>query len=615
MKMPTLRDRSGMRPTVQTSFGGLDHNLSAGDGELYWMENLSSREFPLMTPRKQRGLMRTLTTPNGIGALDKPWWVDGTSFYYNGTSKGTVTSGQKQFACMGNKVFIFPDKKYYDISSNTFGNMIDTWSGTLTFKNGTYAGVFAEANTLYGSGLGSHFKVGDAVTISGCTNHTQNNKTVIIREISGNNLRFYENTFKLQSAYGYYPSGGVVPYGTYHFSAGAATKEFTVQSIIYNVEALVWDGVSLEFRFSGGGTATKEVNDGTGGTGLLFDAITIDYTESSTVTVTRSVPDLDYICVNENRLWGCKGDTIYASALGDPFNFNVFDGLSSDSWQSDTEGAGDFTACVSYNGYPIFFKEEAVYKVYGDKPSNFQWTPSARLGVKSGCGRSLAVAGEVLYYLSRVGICAYTGGIPTVISEPLGVNTRWSSAAAGSDGVCYYVSMTDGTAYSLFVYDPRYRVWHREDAAQAVGFAFWGGGLVMLCSNGKMWRIDGTTGTKESAISWTAEFADFTRFYETTDTGSQNKKGLLRLLLRCEMPAGSSIAAYVMFDSDGEWRQVGSVAGAAVKKSYILPLILRRCDHFRLKLTGTGDCVIYSLTEDKYNGSSLQGGSVTLPTS
>ena len=92
--LPTLPFTDGMRPTVQTRFGGLNHNLSAGDGEIYWMDNLSGREFPLLTPRERRGLIKTLTSPGGIGALDYPWWTDGTGFYYNGVQKGTVTSGQ-----------------------------------------------------------------------------------------------------------------------------------------------------------------------------------------------------------------------------------------------------------------------------------------------------------------------------------------------------------------------------------------------------------------------------------------------------------------------------------------------------------------------------------------
>ena len=73
---------------------------------------------------------------------------------------------------------------------------------------------------------------------------------------------------------------------------------------------------------------------------------------------------------------------------------------------------GDFTACFSYLGYPCFFKEEYIYKVYGSKPSNFQVMSSASLGVEKGSHKSLAIAGEILFYLSRVGVVAYSGGIP-----------------------------------------------------------------------------------------------------------------------------------------------------------------------------------------------------------
>ncbi len=606
MKLPQMNDRGMMRSAVHRGFGGLNRSLSAGDGEIVWMENLSAREFPLLTQRAQRGLERTVSEPGGVGAGDKPWWVAGTGFYYDGVRKGTVEKGAKSFAAMGSRILIFPDKKYYDASADTFGDMGAGRSlRGVSFRNGVFRGVPANANTLYKSGAAWPFSPGDAVAVSGCETHPENNRTVVVREVEGDYLRFYENTFTLDSTLRYTaPPAGLDP-GTYHFGEG----QFTLPSALGQGDTLTWNGTGLDAVIGGVGS-TIPVTEGSAGEALVFADIPTDYTEAGEITVIRPVPDLDHVCVNENRLWGCKGDTIYASALGDPFNFYVFDGLSTDSWQSGTVDSGDFTACVSYLGYPVFFKEDAVYKVYGERPSNFQWTPSARLGVKAGCAGSLAVAGETLYYLSRAGIVAYTGGIPAVISGELGANTGWEDAKAGSDALRYYVSMSDGTEYSLFVYDTRWRTWHREDAVQAAGFAFWDGGLHMLAADGKLWRLDGGAGTKEGPLSWTAEFADSVRVYETADTGSQNKKGLLRLRLRCSLAAGSSVSAAVMYDSDGVWHDAGTMAGAAVKKSYDLPLILRRCDHYRLKLTGTGESVIYSLTEVKYGAGNLQGGAL-----
>ena len=603
MKLPEMPARSIMHPAVQTSFGGLDHNLRAGDGAIWWMENLSGREYPLLTPRSGRGLLTTLQNPGGLGAGEAAWWADGTGFYYAGVRKGTVTAGEKAFAAMGRYVLIFPDKKYYDTAADEFGSMEESWQGAAVFCSGTYAGVRARANTICAAGAAWAFRPGDALTLSGCVRHPENNKTLILREAEGDELRFDENALTLDRCWVFRPEGQTEA-GTYHFTPEDQALQFTLGTALSAGDSLLWDGTVLTAAI-GGVSSTIPVEEGSGGTELSFSAEPADYEESA-VTIARPVPDLDHLCVNENRLWGCRGDTIYASKLGDPFNFNVFEGLASDSWVSGTLDAGAFTGCVSYLGYPIFFKEEAVYKVYGDKPSNFQWTPSARLGVKAGCHKSLAVAGETLFYLSRVGICAYSGGIPALASEALGANICWENAAAGSDGVRYYVSMSDGEAWSLFVYDTRYRVWHREDASHALGFAFWNGGLSMLCADGRLWRLDGSRGTAEGPVSWMAEFADFTRVYEEMEGMGQNKKGLLRLRLRCTLPEGSSLEALVMYDSDGVWHSAGTLEGAAAKGSRSLPLILRRCDHFRLKLRGVGGAVIYSLTELRYPGSELQ---------
>lgn len=607
MKLPRLPfNKNVLRPVVQTAFGGLNHNPGAKDGELYDMENLSAREWPLLSTRARRSLSHTLTAPGGIGAGDAPFWVDGTGFYYGGDLVGTVSAGEKTFALMGERVLIFPDKKYYDAASGTFGSLEASRSGSMGFQNGTYTGVSAQANTVYLSGAswGTDFRPGDAVTIAGCATHPENNGSFILREIDGDYLRFYDNSFTLDRVWDYTVGADGLEAGTYHFTPETTALQFSLPAMSEG-DTLHWDGAAMTATV-GGVTSSVTVTPGSGGEELIFSASWVDYTESGTVSISRDVPDLDFVCVNENRLWGCAGDVIYASKLGDPFNFNVFDGLSTDSWQSGTVDAGDFTACVSYLGYPVFFKEDTVYKVYGDRPDNFQWTASARLGVLPGSHKSLAVAGETLYYLSRAGICAYTGGIPAVISAPLGMNARFEDAVAGSDGLRYYVSMSDGTTRSLYVYDTQVRVWHREDASDPLCFAFTDGGLYMLLKTGGLWRMDGQDGVQEAAFGWTARFADSSRFYETTDTGSQNKKGLLRLLLRCEMEAGASLTVHVRYDG-GAWEAKRTVT-ATEKQSCHVPLILRRCDHYTLKLTGTGGARIYSLTAEKYAGSRKQTG-------
>lgn len=340
---------------------------------------------------------------------------------------------------------------------------------------------------------------------------------------------------------------------------------------------------------------------------------------SGSVTLKREVPDLDFLCENENRVWGCKGDTIYASALGRPFSWMNLGTLATDAWAAAVGSAGDFTGCCSYLGYPIFFKEDAIYKVYGDKPSNFQTMASARLGVEKGSHKSLAVAGERLFYLSRAGVVSYAGGTPSNIAHAFG-DVRYKNAVAGSDGRKYYVSMEGPDGYSLFVFDTETGLWHREDDTRALGFA-WNENLYMLSSDGTVFLtglLRDATGQEEAAFESFAEFGDFTE--KSGYRGSQNeanRKGLSRLQVRVELEAGAELTIMVKFDSEdwedvtrnqktaGEWKRVKTLT-AEKKRSFVLPIIPKRCDHWRIRLEGVGQWKLYSLSREYYTGSDLQ---------
>ncbi len=518
--LPEMKYSDGITKKKAVEFAGYDHRVGAGDGALWDMENLTGEHDPVLASRRPRWIVERLERPNGLYGRDGLYWVDGTGFYADGVLVGQVEDSPKRFASLGAYVLVLPDKVYYNRLTGEFGSLEASWTGLCYFQDGLYAGEEAAGNTIYceGAQWGEMFSAGDAVSIAGSARE-ENNTTIIVREIEGDYLRFYENSFTVSE-------------------------------------------------------------------------------DGETLTVSRDVPDMDFLCENENRLWGCREDTIYASKLGDVFNWNVFDGLSTDSYAVDVGSAGDFTACCSYLGYPCFFKEDHIYKVYGDKPSNFQVMGSANLGVERGSAASCAVAGEVLYYLSRAGVCAWSGGVPQSIAAPFGAE-RYRSAVGGSDGSRYFVSMADAAgAYHLFVYDTRWGRWHREDGLEAVGFG-WDGELYFLDSDGVLW-LNGDARTvpngaeAEETVSSMAEFGDFTE-------GDPNKKGLGKLQLRLELEEGASVTVWLRPDG-GEWMEVATLS-SPVKRSYYLPIVPRRCDHFRLKLTGTGLWKLYSLVRESYSGS------------
>lgn len=519
MRQPTVANDAITRHSTQ-SFGGYDVRETAGEQGASAMTNMSSDQFPILAPRKYRYKTSVQTSLTAFGAHDKTFLVDGTSFYYDGASQGTVTAGAKVFAALNSYIIIMPDKKYYKPATDVFGSLEASWTGTVAFADGTLYGEAATANAITTSGAVFPFTAGDAIAISGCTTYPNNNQTSIIREISADSkaLYFYENIFDV----------------------GA---------------------------------------------------------ESGTVTLARTVPAMDFICECNNRLWGCKGDTIYASALGDPNNFNKFDGVATDSFAVDVGSSGDFTGCFAYLGYPIFFKEDSIYKVYGSKPSNFEAMKSATLGVASGSHLSFAIAGEVLYYLSRAGIMAYTGGIPENISGPFG-GTRYKNAVGGSDGIKYYVSMQDSAdAWHLFVFDPRYGVWHREDATHVIGFGWYANLYMALAAS--IWVIGTPSApsgsTAESSLAWSYETGDITE-------GDVAKKETVKLIIRCELETSAKIKIEILYDSGSTWVTVKDLT-AAVKQSYYIPLLPRRCDHYRLKISGTGYAMIHSITRETAHGS------------
>lgn len=385
--------------------------------------------------------------------------------------------------------------------------------------------------------------------------------------------------------------------GTY---AGEEAELNTISgSVVWDSYFKVGDAVTITGAKNADNNKTAVIREIDGGKLRFYEHAFVQESGSS-ITVSRDVPDLDFICSNENRLWGCKGDTIYASKLGDATNWNVFDGISTDSYAVDVGSAGDFTACTSFLGYPVFFKEEAVYKVYGSKPSNFQVMGSATLGVEKGSHGSLAVAGETLFYLSRAGVMAYSGGIPQNIHRAFGLD-RYHNAVGGSDGTKYYVSMERDGEHTLFVYDTRYNVWHKEDYSEAVGFA-WNGDLHMLTAQGKIVKIgnvrDGGEGQKEAYPDSFVEFADFVE-------GDPNRKGTAKIQLRGETDEGCTLTVEMQFDSDGVWREVAKIS-SPVKRSFYLPIIPRRSDHFKIRISGSdGAWRLYSLVRENYSGSEL----------
>lgn len=388
---------------------------------------------------------------------------------------------------------------------------------------------------------------------------------------SGNGATITANSLKV-AAYGGWP-GNL----TLLFKAGDAVTIGGCKSVPGNNKDVVIKAVTTD-------TITVADNTFTAGT------------ESGTTTlkIERRIPDMDFICESENRLWGCSSEeqTIYASSLGDPTNFYNYEGLSTDGYALGVGSEGTFTGCCKLTSSVLFWKENRLHKILGSYPAEYSLYTYDIEGLQKGCHKSMQVINEVLFYLGIHGVYAYSGGSPSLISANFGDKT-FSKAVAGNDGDSYYLSAveTSGQAHML-VYETRASLWVREDDTQAVDFARLGRELYFADKNGLVWQIDGSEDTRE--LEWMAQF---TPFYETI----QGRKRYSRLLLRLELPLGSWLIAEAREDGRG-WVECGKVTGKEHDVT-ALRIPTNRCDKFELRLRGKGPCTILSVMREFSVGS------------
>lgn len=356
------------------------------------------------------------------------------------------------------------------------------------------------------------------------------------------------------------------------FSVGQAVK-LSGSSNEKNNQTLVLRGVSKD-------TLTFSTDSFAGSTD----------TEKNTVTVAREVPDFACVCESANRLWGAEGNTIWASALGDPLTFYNYEGLSTDAYAVAVGTDGAFTGCTAYSSNVLFFKEHVLHKVLGSMPSEYRVYDYTVPGVQAGSHKSMVVVNEILYYKGVDGVYAYNGSTPSLISANFGLK-RFQKAAAGTDGGHYYISMEDAEsgAWGLFVYDTAAGIWLREDETHAVDFARQDTVLHFLnAGDGGVYAMD-QSDEWEGRFPWMAEFTPM-------DDTIYGKRGYSKLWLKCELAPGAWLKAEISEDG-APWHDAG-IWSDSTRGTVIAPIFPTRCDTFRLRLSGMGRCVVKNMVRE-----------------
>lgn len=582
MKYPFLSEIPTTREMTSV-FGGYNHNLRISDSEFYDMTNLTSDDYPILSPRAQRGVYASPQKPQGMIAKDALCYVDGADFVINEyrIEMGLSTAEKdcpKTLVSMGSYVIIMPDKMWINTVDHEYGNIeaTVTTTGITAFSHCKLDG------TVYSD---------DDVTISSEAPENPNDLDYWI-DISNtpHTLRQYSATSAMWIA--------------------IATTYIKISSVGIGAPFEAGDAVSIsgvELEELSTLNNTMIIQDCDDNYIIVIGIIDSVKSQTKAITVKRQMPNMDFIIESENRLWGCRYglsvdnvfvNEIYASKLGDFKNWNSFEGLSTDSYAVSLGTDGQFTGAITHLGYPLFFKENCMHKIYGNYPANYQLQTTTCRGVQKGSEKSLAIVNEVLYYKSRTAVCYYDGSLPAEISSALGV-VAYRDAVAGAIGNKYYVSMADDNGkYHLFVYNTQKGMWHREDNTQAIEFCNCRGELYYIdSSDNKIKTVKGSGTLDTSKIVWEAVTG-------VLGTDSPDKKYISRIDVRINLAIGSRVSFFVQYDSSVEWKQLYSMEGTTLK-TFAVPIRPHRCDHLRLKIVGEGEAKIYSICKTIEQGSDL----------
>ena len=585
MFYPEVAEPNNSRGMVDTWLG-YNHNYRIGAGEFYDMENLCTDNYPLFSPRKTRPLLIRGENIRGMLLTDNTLaYIDGSVFHYGGRKLDLTDlfasdpTGRQQLIRYGAYVLIFPAGIYVSLTDYTdYGSMA--------------SGVTAPEGTVVTYSICNHDGTAYDATVSATAPEDPSNGDYWLDTKPGE-------------------EGLYVYYDVEHGWQPVATTYLKVRV----------NDVRLDESFAVGDTVTMnsslpDINSGSRIEAIGEDYIVVtgimtgrlEYSETTSdvweFSIQRKVPELDFTCVSNNRIWGCHygltpegqvTNEIYASKLGDFKNWYSYEGLSTDSYALSVGEPGEWTGAIAYNGYPVFFKENAILRIYGNMPAEYQLLTTTCRGVQRGSDRSLVRMNEYLIYKSATDIVVYDGSSPTSISAALGRGMYYDAVGGGCLGK-YYICMEDelGRPFT-FVYDMKTGLWAKESALEAKLFTASENGQIYASTDKEIYGLGASSNALflerlpgEPYVSWWGETGDIG--FEYPDF-----KYVKRLTVRAWIGTGARLQVDISHD-DRAYENVCVLRGNNSLGTRTATIVPRRCDHYRLRFSGEGDVMIYTMT-------------------
>ena len=624
MKQPYRSNVTRYGYTLQ-EFGGINRLVRINENEFSDMENMSSAQYPLLSVREKRQLLRREDEgAEVVGFLCKEALVriirkNGECRLYineNEVSDFYLSADDdmcpKNIVGMGAYIVIFPDKKFVNLLDTTDkGSLESYWSedGASTVTTVVPCTVSGEEYAAKSTGATAPsspdngdvwIDTSQAKTVykiwDSSTSQWQSVSTTYLKISNANIGKGFKkwDAVKLSgfdSAYWYKftASGGSITPGT------TVSNRMKEQLKVLNTEGTILYDVGDDWIIVAG----------------ILDSACCSKIGKTKVKAERTCPEMDYVVECNNRLWGCKygmvdGKTvneIYACRQGDFKNWYAYLGISTDSYAVSLGSDGAFTGAVTFGGYPIFFKEDCLHKVYGNIPANYQLLTTVCRGVEKGMDKSIVTVNNTLFYKSPVDFCAYDGSLPIGISQKLARCSFREIVGGGLRDKVYWSVTEEDESRSLLVYDAGTNTWMKETGEDIRAFARDGHILNYLILDGSDGRYciksvnkDYDTKMIVDGANYPREEEDFRWCCESGDIGFSDiyQKYVKKLTLRAKVHKDA--AFYVYISCDGEpFRCKGNAVTKEGIHSVSIPFTPGRCDSFRYRLEGKGQVEIISL--------------------
>lgn len=586
--------------TMINAFSGYNHNSVIQEGQFYDMKNMSCDEYPVLVPRKRRGIYRRGEQMQGMLGGEYLTFVDNNVLYFKDEEILKLKDGgERQLVMMGALLCVFPDGVIY----NTQTNEITYIDNCVTTK---------EPPRLTLCRLDG-VKFDDSNTVTSDTEPTDKKKYWLDTSQQSVVLKMYSASSSMWVS---------IPTTYVKVEAEGIGKGFKAN------DAATFSGVDKNenvynnWNFNQSNIIYAAEDDYLIITGLIKRT----FVNSRNITVERKMPEFDYCTELNNRIWACssKKHEVYACKQGDPTNWYCYAGLDNDSYASTIGTEGEFTGIVSYNDSIYFFKENGYHRLYGNRPANYEITWNAGKGVQKGSGKSIAVVNNCLIYKSMDSVVMYDGSINS-ISNSLGT-LNYYDAVGGYYRNKYYLSMrNENYDYAMYVYDTAKNMWSKEDGIIMKYMSYGRNSLFMCDDNNVIYLVTAealympwhpmSTEIPEKYmypaidnypgyIPGGEEEKDFEWSAITGEIGLDTpfKKYIKKLYMRMQLEENAKFMVEIQYDSTGDWEKVIDLY-CTRKKSYEIPIPVIRCDHMTIRISGFGKMKLYSIAKVVEEGS------------